>query len=250
LLSFKRVLFSSSYEDAPALATYLIGKASDKKFSCLMSALGKLEEDSNVDKDQEDWSMNLNEGVQQGIDVNTLLLQYQYLNTAERNSIKGCDLSLDRAIERCRSVYAAGCAKVLFNDANFTTDPVTESEVLPFVTRECPSQYRRYGCCSCMRRCDAYPEIFELDQPDLHQYCFKKAATVSRMSDKREADDWEPINDRYVERCIQGFTRIGQRLCVPKCPLGWHDHGDRCFKKEKINLIAFSWQPGDEGSSS
>jgi len=46
------------YTDAPALETFLIGKAADKKFSCLMSALGKIEENSEVDKETDDWSFN------------------------------------------------------------------------------------------------------------------------------------------------------------------------------------------------
>merc|ERR1739845_370 len=97
--------FAYVYCDQPALETFLIGKAADKKFSCLMSALGKIEEASEVEKDIEDWSLNLTEGVQQGIDLNTLLLQYQYLNQVERDSIKSCGLSLGRAMERCKSVY-------------------------------------------------------------------------------------------------------------------------------------------------
>jgi len=233
--------------DSPALETYLIGKAADKKFGCLMSALAKIEESSSVDKDTEDWSMNLHEGVQQGIDLNTILLQYQYLNQVERNSIRDCNLSLDRALQRCKSVYQE-CANVSYNDANFTRDAQTEGESLPFVTRSCPPEYVRYGCCSCQRACSAYPEIFDLDQPDLHGYCNKKAAKVSAMSNKMESDNWEPVGDKWIERCSNGWSRVGHRLCVPKCPLGWHDHGDRCLKKEKINLIAFSWQPGDEES--
>merc|ERR1712072_1238554 len=101
------LIYSCTYvfTDAPALETFLIGKAADKKFSCLMSALGKIEENSEVDKETDDWSFNLTEGVQQGIDLNTLLLQYQYLNQIERDSIKSCALSLGRAMERCKSVY-------------------------------------------------------------------------------------------------------------------------------------------------
>jgi hypothetical protein len=246
LIVLSALLFSCYLAvEAPALGTYLIGKAASKKFACLMSALGKLEESSEVDKDVEDWSINLSEGVQQGIDVNTLLLQYQYLNLPERQSIKDCNLTLGRATERCKSVYR-DCSGVGYNDANFSKDAMTEGESLPFVTRTCPKEYRRYGCCSCMRSCEAYPEIFNLEEPDLHQFCYKKAAIVSKLSDTKPGDEWEPVGDRWVERCLNGWTRVGHRLCVPKCPLGWHDHGDRCLKKEKINLIAFSWQPGDE----
>lgn len=210
-----------------------------------MSALGKIEESSRVEKDSDDWSNNLTEGVQQGIDLNTILLQYQYLNAEERNAIRGCELDLTRAKDRCKAVYG-DCGKVSYNEANFSMEPSTEMEVLPYVTRRCPKNYKRYGCCSCMRACEAYPTLFDLSDPDIHQYCQKKPAIVSKMSNKMEHDNYQPVHDTYVENCEVGWLRVGTRLCVPKCPLGWHDHGDRCVKKERINLIAFSWQPGDE----
>lgn len=227
------------------LDTYLIGKASDKKFSCLMSALGKINDDSQVGKDNDDWTSSLQEGVQQGIDVNTLLIQYQYFNQVDRESIKSCELTLNRATERCKSVYK-DCENVTYNNASFSTDPLTEAEVLPFVTRRCPENYIRYGCCTCMRSCETYPELFDLEVSDIHGYCQKRPATVSKLSDKQESDEYEPSRDKFVERCKDGWTRVGIRLCVPKCPLGWFDHGDRCVKAGKINLMPFSWQPGDE----
>jgi len=106
-----------------------------------------------------------------------------------------------------------------------------------------------YGCCACMRSCSNYPELFELSSPDQHGYCVKKAARVSHLADKRELDDMEPVGDKYVARCEKNWARVGTRLCVPKCPLGWQDHGDRCLKTGKINLMPFSWQPGDEEAS-
>ena len=245
-LAILSVLFISSINAGyPVLDNYLVGKAADKKFSCLMSALGKISEESEVDKNNTDWTTVLHEGVQQGIDLNTLLLQYQYLNEVDRNSIRDCELDLTRAMTRCKSIYGE-CNEVTFNEANFTLDPRTDGEKLPFVTRSCPEHYVRYGCCSCMRSCEHYPELFDLSQPDLHAYCTKKPAGVSRLSDKMESDNWEPTSDKYVERCTGGWVRVGTRLCVPKCPLGWHDHGDRCLKVGRINLIVFSWQPGDE----
>ena len=231
--------------EAPALGNYLNAKASDKKFSCLMQALSKIEETSATDNQSSDWSENLQAGVQQGIDVNTVLFQYQYLNISDRNSIKKCSLDLSRATERCKSVYG-DCSTVTYNEANSSLDPATAQEVLPYVTRTCPQHYVRYGSSTCMRSCAMYPQIFDLESTDMHQFCYKKAAKVSRLSDKREGDNFEPTSDKYVEKCAQGWLRVGMRLCVPKCPLGWHDHGDKCVKREKINLIAFSWQPGDE----
>merc|ERR1711976_1064235 len=176
-----------------------------------------------------DWSENLQEGVQQGIDVNTVLLQYQYLNQTDRDSIKHCNLNLDRATERCKAVYS-DCSTVTYNEATFSLDPTTAQEILPYVTRTCPKNYVRDGSSTCMRACSAYPQIFDLEDSDLHQYCYKKAARVSRISDKREGDNFEPTNDKYVEKCAVGWLRVGMRLCVPKCPLGWHDHGDKCVK--------------------
>lgn len=229
----------------PVLDTFLIGKASDKKFACLINVLGKINGDSRVERERSDWSNSLNEGVQQGIDINTLLLQYQYFNQEDRDDIKSCELSLDRAFERCKSVYHE-CSTVRYNEATFSLDPQTEGEVLPFVTRTCPENYIRYGCCSCMPMCEVYPDLFNLSVPDIHGYCLKKPAIVSHISDKMDTDDMEPVGDKYVERCLPGWARVGSRLCVPKCPLNWSDHGDRCIKSGKINLMPFSWQPGDE----
>lgn len=231
--------------EAPVLDTYLIGKASDKKFTCLLSVLDKINGDSTVEREKVDWSTTLSEGVQQGIDIYTLLLQYQYFNKEDRDDIRDCNLSLDRANERCKAVYGE-CSKVTYNEATFTTDVITEGEVVPFVTRVCPDNYLRYGCCSCMSSCAVFPDLFTLDTPDIHGYCQKKSARVSHISDKMEESDMEPVGDKYVSRCTNGWQRVGTRLCVPKCPLNWSDHGDRCIKNGKINLMPFSWQPGDE----
>lgn len=236
---------SSGQKNIPVLDTFLIGKASDKKFSCLLSVLDKINGDSKVETERVDWSKALHEGVQQGVDMNTLLLQYHYLNVEDRDDIKKCGLNLGRAGERCKAVYKE-CSTISYNEATFTVDPMTEAEKLPFVTRTCPENYVRYGCCACMRSCVNYPELFNLDGPDQHGYCVKKPAIVSHISDKREEDDMEPVGDKYVARCPAGWARVGSRLCVPKCPLGWQDHGDRCIKTGKINLMPFSWQPGDE----
>lgn len=152
---------------------------------------------------------------------------------------------MDRALERCKSVYG-DCVVPTYNEASFSSDPITEAETLPFATRNCPENYVRYGCCTCMRACATYPEIFNQDVADTHGYCEKLLARVSSLSEKKESEDWQPSGDKFVQNCSVGWARIGTRLCVPKCPLGWGDHGDRCIKTGKINLMPFSWQPGDE----
>ena len=113
---------------ALVLDTFLIGKASDTKFSCLMSTLDKVNGDSEVVTDRNDWTKGLHEGVQQGIDVNTLLLQYQYFQQQDRDDIRSCELSLDRALERCKSVYGE-CSYVTYNEATFSVSSSTEAEI-------------------------------------------------------------------------------------------------------------------------
>lgn len=244
LFTVSVIMLTSAYTYSPVLDTFLIGKASDKKFACLINVLGKINGDSKVEKEKEDWSESLTEGVQQGIDINTLLLQYQYFNQEDRNDIRDCEISLERAVERCKSIYGV-CSKVTYNEATFSLDPMTEGETLPFVTRQCPENYIRYGCCACMPQCSQFSDLFNNENPDIHGYCIKKPAVVSHLSDKMEGD-MEPVADKYVERCTNGWARVGTRLCVAKCPLAWGDHGDRCIKAGKINLMPFSWQPGDE----
>ena len=72
---------SAPVNNVPVLDTFLIGKASDTKFSCLLSVLDKINGDSKIETERVDWSKALQEGVQQGIDMNTLLLQYHYFQT-------------------------------------------------------------------------------------------------------------------------------------------------------------------------
>ena len=96
-----------------------------------------------------------------------------------------------------------------------------------------------------MRTCKDYPEIFDDDIPDTKNFCKKKHGHVSKMSETY-VEGYEPIIDKFVEPCSDGWTRVGIRLCVPGRPLGWSDHGDRCMKTGTVNLIPFVWQPGDE----
>merc|ERR1712149_73136 len=85
-----------------------------------------------------------------------------------------------------------------------------------------------------MRMCSNYPELFDLTIEDIHGYCIKKPAIVSHISDKMEEEDMEPVGDKFVSRCTSGWARVGSRLCVPKCPLGWHVHGNQVMKKMQL----------------
>ena len=145
---------------------------------------------------------------------------------------------------RCESVYS-DCNGVTYGEAIGSPDPRLSAEKLPFVTRVCPQGYGRYGCCKCNRKCDLYPNLFDLTVTDNNEFCEKKNAITSEMSDI-DADGFEPITDKFVKKCPVNWTRVGMRLCVPRCPHGWPDHVNRHMKVAGINLMAFVWQPGDE----
>lgn len=152
-------------------------------------------------------------------------------------------------MNRCESVYN-NCEKIPYNLAmgisNSETSPAQVSETLPFVTRSCPVNYIRLGCCKCMRACKDYPQIFtHLEKIDKFNYCVKQNGEVSKLSSEY-IERWEPVGNKFVEPCRDGWTRVGTRLCIPGCPLGWADQGDRCLKVGTIILMPFMWQPGDD----
>ena len=245
LLCFVLSIICSVAQSQTVVDTYIKGKASDTKVTCLMTVLAKINDDDPIVTDQPDFSKKIKEGVQQGIDMNTLLLQYQYFKKQERDDIASCGLNMTRAMARCQAVYGE-CEEIMYGTVIGSDDQVFANERLPFVSRKCPEGYIRYGCCKCQRRCEDYKGIFEITNvKDKHNYCIKKQAIVSQLSDDYQ-EGFEPFADKFVKRCRPGWARVGYRLCVPKCPLGWPDHGDRCMKTGEINLMPFVWQPGDE----
>ena len=230
--------------------TYIQGLATDNKLTCLMSILAKVNDEDMIETDEGDFTQRLKEGIQQGLDINTMLLQYQYFKQIERDDISSCKLTLERALKRCEAVYHE-CDEIPYNlSMGLTAEDQNggmPGEMLPFVTRKCPASYVRQGCCKCMRACNNYPEIFDkLNLLDKNNYCEKKNGVVSNLS-MEYIEGWEPVGDKFVEPCVHGWNRVGNRLCIPGCPLGWADQGDRCIKTGTILLMPFMWQPGDEG---
>lgn len=220
-----------------------------------MRVLAKVTNDTKVDHESINahFQEDIQEGVTQGIDVATILLQYTHLDKADREAITNCNLNLSRALERCKDVYAVdGCDKISERQATGLPED-SETAFLPYVTRNCSANYVRLGCCKCVRGCQDYSDIFDQVNigpgKDVYNYCIKKptyASAVEKFIANTDIEKYEPYGDRYVEKCIKGFTRVGARLCVPKCPLGWPDHGDRCIKAGEVVLMPFAWSPGDE----
>jgi hypothetical protein len=119
----------------------------EEGLTCLLNALNDISLTYSVSS--ETLNGLLNEGIDQSIDVNTLLLQYYHLKDDARGKIDKCRLNLEPARSRCSSVYhmidqQLKCRQVALN-----------SQQAPFVTLECPNGYQRNGCCRCSRICDS-----------------------------------------------------------------------------------------------
>lgn len=110
------------------VGTYIKGKASDSKITCLMSVLAKINDDDPIVTDQPDFSKKIKEGVQQGIDMNTLLLQYQCFKKQERDDIDSCALNMDQASARCQAVYGE-CEEIMYGTVIGSDDEVLATEI-------------------------------------------------------------------------------------------------------------------------
>lgn len=213
--------------------------------------------------------LNLNKlfrfGVEQGIDITTLLLQYYNIrnepmkiqdgnNSFEfnlRKAISHCGLNMTKAIKRCEYAYrrvkgGAQCDRVLWGGNS-------EQDYAPFVTLKCPPGYNRYGCCTCLRVCGHHSGLEEEEGDNLTwtnvDYCIKKAVQYTEQTrdtqkiiDPRE---WEIFEGSYVRKCPKGYTRVGDYKCISECPLGWPDLGDKCEKAGPLLMFPFVWQVGD-----
>ena len=50
----------------------------------------------------------------------------------------------------------------------------------------------------------------------------------------------------FTAFCPESHKRVGKDLCVPVCPLGWHDEGKRCRKPADYRMAQpFLWEKGD-----
>ena len=140
------------------LDSYLYGASDEGNLQCLMKVLAKINIDTKIDEKSNtgNFQDDIREGVIQGIDVATMLLQFTHQQKGDREAIFSCNLNLNQAQERCEDVYVTdGCQKVSLRQATgVKTD--TDSKFLPYVTRGCPAGYIRLGCCKCVRACDEY----------------------------------------------------------------------------------------------
>merc|ERR1712086_713396 len=209
-------------------------------------------------------------GVDRIIDLNTLLLQYFDLQDIDdketgikyepRKDITSCKLQLEPAIARCRSAYPGmECAHVVYGEGEFNR--------APFVSPVCPEGFQRFGCCTCLRKCNyvlsVESDVTMGEDPEnvapwtMTNYCLKKPAynsIVKRGQDKQEVGIKDTLYEIveevpggfvFVQECSKDFKRVGTRQCVAVCPLGWPDMGRKCLKQGQLIFFPFVWQPGD-----
>lgn len=166
------------------------------------------------------------------------------------------------ALKRCESGYSANnCEEIKWKDvlqldfkAKSQKIKSSEDAYIPYVSRKCPMGYKRQGCCKCFKKCQKQNSSEEtLGDKDIHNYCLKEKSYESHMvkdyvslTKMNDYKRYEPFGDAFIEKCKQGFTRVGAKLCVANCPLGWPDLGDRCMKTGDIVLMPFVWMVGDD----
>lgn len=147
---------------------------------------------------------------------------------------------MTQSLKRCENVYGkTNCELIQYSTiVNKEIEGISPSAVIPYVSRKCPESYKRHGCCKCLRNCNENSSAPEtLDTKDIHNFCIKKESyesnAVTEISDE-DSHRWEPFGDSFIERCFDGYIRVGAKLCVASCPLGWPDLGDRCMKTNDI----------------
>jgi len=120
-------------------------------------------------------------------------------------------------MNRCEAVYH-NCDEIYYNEVMGISDEEASkingnpnTEKLPYVTRKCPDNYKRLGCCKCARSCSDYPNIFKplSDRKlDNHDFCIKRDGIVSSIQDDY-VEHWEPVADKFIEPCKDGWQRVG-----------------------------------------
>lgn len=234
------------------LANFLKGKVKERGLSCLIEVLEKV---NNLGFEAPGSSLDgkIREGVTQAIDITTMLLQFSHLSALDQVNIIKCHLTMDMAKQRCQNVYGHdNCEIIKWSEISTVSEAgnISKDAIIPYVSRKCLFNYKRQGCCKCLRKCTAnFSSEETLGDKDIHNYCLKHESYESKISKGEGNEDlstYQPFGDSFIEKCKDGYTRVGAKLCVARCPLGWPDLGDRCMKTGDIILMPFVWMVGDD----
>lgn len=182
-------------------------------------------------------------GLNQMHNIKRAILFYHSMEKVVQEEIVKCDLNQDPALRRCNLVHSAENLEKSSNKKNAC------KKISPtLVHKNCPSNYKRIGCCKCTQRCPN--NLFT----DKGFYC-KKSKPYSinsytskeecEMDSKMRCEMWK--TDGFIPECKKSFERINMQTCYPHCPDGWSDLGGICQKPGVVDLgDPFPWQEGDE----
>lgn len=183
--------------------------------------------------------------LQQTSDIQTMLFQYQTMPQNVAQKIDECEMNLDPALRRCEQVNGSGTCEAVYR---------SDTKKLAYYAKKCPNGYSRYGCCKCVKRCD-FATLKPEENNKTNLFCDKASQytipldigfeNLEACVTKFEACELYGENGFYP-KCKEGFKKLNQNLCFPKCPLGWPDLGDKCLKAGTLGLGApFTWTAGD-----
>ena len=138
--------------------------------------------------------------------IEKILMNYNRLPSSLKIAADICFTHTQKALKACQRQFSeSGCHS--FN--RFVAVKVCEKE------------FESHDWVHCTSKC---PKSLEVD--DLDPFVCKKKTSISFQEENQQIN-----TDVIVLRtCSEGFTLIGDVLCVSQCPLGWIDLGISCEK--------------------
>lgn len=169
-------------------------------------------------------------------ELTTRLMHINELDESIQKRIKDIHLNLNAARTRCENVHE-NCVELWGTMA----------------VKSCPKGYERVGCCKCALPCDT-PRGFLEDglfcrKPKAFSTKNHKYPTLDEcVAGTGNSDFCELHGNRfYTKKCGENFLRSGDYDCIPLCPFGWPDYGDKCGKVGTIYTgMPSVWLPGDQ----
>jgi hypothetical protein len=169
-------------------------------------------------------------------EVATRLIHINELVPEVRERIQALNLDLSAAVGRCEAVHDH-C------DTLYGTMAV----------KSCPEGYERVGCCKCTLPCDTARGYSEdglfCKKPKSYSTERHKFMSLNECIAALGDTDYCELhgNKFYTKKCEDRFLRSGEFDCLPLCPFGWPDYGDKCGKVGSIYCgMPSPWLPGDQ----
>jgi hypothetical protein len=169
-------------------------------------------------------------------ELTTRLMHINELDESIKKRISDLHLNLNSARTRCENVHE-NCVELWGTMA----------------VKACPKGYERVGCCKCALPCDTSRGFIEdglfCMKPEAYTTKNHKYPTLDDCTAGTGNSDFCELhgNRFYTKKCSEGFLRSGDYDCIPLCPFGWPDYGDKCGKVGTIYTgMPSVWLPGDQ----